>query len=85
MNTLDTCIDAISSGGRLVFYTFGALAEFEHDLVHERFWQLRREDVKTAVNLPWLAWTLKGSSNSVGLSNLRKSKSPHTLVRVEGQ
>jgi hypothetical protein len=29
-------IDTTSSGGRLVFQIFGALAEFEHDLIRER-------------------------------------------------
>ncbi len=29
-------IDTTSSGGRLVFHIFGALAEFEHDLIRER-------------------------------------------------
>jgi len=28
--------DITSSGGRLVFHIFGALAEFEHDLIRER-------------------------------------------------
>ena len=69
MNKFDTCIDTISSGGRLVFHLFGALAEFGHNLIHERSWQLGQEDVKTAVKLPWLAWTLKDGSDSVGLSD----------------
>ena len=29
-------IDTTSPGGRLVFHIFGALAEFEHDLIRER-------------------------------------------------
>jgi DNA invertase Pin-like site-specific DNA recombinase len=29
-------IDTTSSGGRLVFHIFGALAEFEHSLIRER-------------------------------------------------
>ena len=34
--SLTESIDTISSGGRLVFHIFGALAEFEHSLIHER-------------------------------------------------
>jgi DNA invertase Pin-like site-specific DNA recombinase len=29
-------IDTTSSGGKLIFHVFGALAEFEHDLIRER-------------------------------------------------
>jgi len=29
-------IDTTSPGGRLIFYMFGALAEFERDLIRER-------------------------------------------------
>ena len=34
--SLTEAIDTTSSGGRLVFHIFGALAEFEHDLIRER-------------------------------------------------
>jgi DNA invertase Pin-like site-specific DNA recombinase len=34
--SLTESIDTTSSGGRLVFRIFGALAEFEHDLIQER-------------------------------------------------
>ncbi|HIO03676.1 MAG TPA: recombinase family protein [Alphaproteobacteria bacterium] len=34
--SLTESIDTPSSGGRLVFHIFGALAEFEHDLIRER-------------------------------------------------
>ena len=34
--SLTESIDTTSSGGRLVFHIFGALAEFEHDLIRER-------------------------------------------------
>jgi DNA invertase Pin-like site-specific DNA recombinase len=34
--SLTEAIDTTSSGGRLVFHLFGALAEFEHDLIRER-------------------------------------------------
>ena len=34
--SLTESIDTISSGGRLVFHIFGALAEFEHSLIRER-------------------------------------------------
>ncbi len=34
--SLTESIDTTSSGGRLVFHIFGALAEFEHDLIQER-------------------------------------------------
>lgn len=34
--SLAESIDTNTSGGRLVFHTFGALAEFEHSLVRER-------------------------------------------------
>ncbi|PFG08836.1 MULTISPECIES: recombinase family protein [unclassified Marinobacter] len=34
--SLTEAIDTISSGGRLVFHIFGALAEFEHSLIRER-------------------------------------------------
>ena len=34
--SLTESIDTTSSGGRLVFQIFGALAEFEHDLIRER-------------------------------------------------
>ncbi|EBA00629.1 invertase/recombinase like protein [Marinobacter sp. ELB17] len=33
---LTETIDATSSGGRLAFHIFGALAEFEHNLIRER-------------------------------------------------
>ena len=33
---LTESIDTTSSGGRLVFHIFGALAQFEHDLIRER-------------------------------------------------
>jgi len=35
-NSLTEAIDTTSSGGRLVFHIFGALAEFEHSLIRER-------------------------------------------------
>lgn len=35
-NSLTESIDTTSSGGRLVFHIFGALAEFEHSLIRER-------------------------------------------------
>lgn len=34
--SLTESIDTASSGGRLVFHIFGALAEFEHNLIRER-------------------------------------------------
>jgi DNA invertase Pin-like site-specific DNA recombinase len=34
--SLTESIDTVSSGGRLVFHIFGALAEFEHSLIRER-------------------------------------------------
>jgi len=34
--SLQETIDTTSSGGRLVFHVFGALAEFERDLIRER-------------------------------------------------
>lgn len=34
--SLTESIDTASSGGRLVFHIFGALAEFEHSLIRER-------------------------------------------------
>jgi len=34
--SLTEAIDTASSGGRLVFHIFGALAEFEHSLIRER-------------------------------------------------
>ena len=34
--SLTEAIDTTSSGGLLVFHIFGALAEFEHDLIRER-------------------------------------------------
>ena len=34
--SLQESIDTTSSGGRLVFHLFGALAEFERDLIRER-------------------------------------------------
>ena len=34
--SLTEAIDTTSSGGRLVFHIFGALAEFEHSLIRER-------------------------------------------------
>lgn len=34
--SLTEAIDTHSSGGRLVFHLFGALAEFEHSLIRER-------------------------------------------------
>lgn len=34
--SLTESIDTTSSGGRLVFHVFGALAEFEHSLIRER-------------------------------------------------
>ena len=34
--SLTEAIDTTNSGGRLVFHIFGALAEFEHDLIRER-------------------------------------------------
>ena len=34
--SLTESIDTTSSGGRLVFHIFGALAEFEHDLIREK-------------------------------------------------
>ncbi len=34
--SLTESIDTTSSGGRLVFHIFGALAEFEHELIRER-------------------------------------------------
>ncbi|KAG0290263.1 hypothetical protein BGZ96_006286 [Linnemannia gamsii] len=36
LRSLQENIDTNSSGGRLVFHLFGALAEFEHNLVRER-------------------------------------------------
>lgn len=36
MRSLQEAIDTTSSGGRLVFHIFGALAEFERNLVRER-------------------------------------------------
>ena len=34
--SLSEAIDTTSAGGLLVFHIFGALAEFEHDLIRER-------------------------------------------------
>lgn len=34
--SLTEAIDTTSAGGRLVFHIFGALSEFEHDLIRER-------------------------------------------------
>lgn len=34
--SITEAVDTTSSGGRLVFHIFGALAEFEHDLIRER-------------------------------------------------
>ena len=34
--SLTESIDTVSTGGRLVFHIFGALAEFEHSLIRER-------------------------------------------------
>ncbi|MBQ0746507.1 MAG: recombinase family protein [Marinobacter sp.] len=34
--SLTESIDTTNSGGRLIFHIFGALAEFEHDLIRER-------------------------------------------------
>ena len=34
--SLTEAIDTTSTGGRLVFHIFGALAEFEHSLIRER-------------------------------------------------
>ena len=36
LKSLKEAIDTTSSGGRLVFHMFGALAEFERDLIRER-------------------------------------------------
>ena len=36
LKSLKEPIDTTSSGGRLVFHMFGALAEFERDLIRER-------------------------------------------------
>lgn len=34
--SLTESVDTTSAGGRLVFHVFGALAEFEHNLIRER-------------------------------------------------
>lgn len=34
--SLQECIDTTTSGGQLIFHIFGALAEFEHELIRER-------------------------------------------------
>ena len=34
--SLQECIDTTTSGGKLIFHIFGALAEFERDLIRER-------------------------------------------------
>ena len=36
LRSLRENIDTGSSGGKLIFYIFGSLAEFEHDLIRER-------------------------------------------------
>jgi len=36
LKSLSEAIDTTSAGGLLVFHIFGALAEFEHDLIRER-------------------------------------------------
>ena len=36
MRSLTEQIDTTTSGGRLIFHVFGALAEFERDLIRER-------------------------------------------------
>jgi DNA invertase Pin-like site-specific DNA recombinase len=36
LKSLKEALDTTSSGGRLVFHMFGALAEFERDLIRER-------------------------------------------------
>ncbi len=36
LKSLKEALDTASSGGRLVFHMFGALAEFERDLIRER-------------------------------------------------
>ncbi len=37
--SLTESIDTSTPGGRLIFYVFGAPAEFERDLIRERTWQ----------------------------------------------
>ena len=39
VRSLTESIDTSTPGGRLVFHVFGALAEFERDLIRERTWQ----------------------------------------------
>ena len=34
--SIQECIDTTSTGGKLVFHIFAALAEFEHDVIRER-------------------------------------------------
>jgi DNA invertase Pin-like site-specific DNA recombinase len=36
LRSLQECIDTTSSGGKLIFHIFGALAEFERNLIRER-------------------------------------------------
>jgi DNA invertase Pin-like site-specific DNA recombinase len=36
LKSLKEALDTTSSGGRLIFHMFGALAEFERDLIRER-------------------------------------------------
>jgi DNA invertase Pin-like site-specific DNA recombinase len=36
LKSLQECIDTTTSGGRLIFHVFGALAEFERQLIRER-------------------------------------------------
>jgi DNA invertase Pin-like site-specific DNA recombinase len=47
-------VDTTSPGGRLVFHLFGALAEFERDLIRERSlgWQLPELEAATAAGPP---------------------------------
>ena len=36
LGCLSENIDTTTSGGKLIFYIFGALAEFERDIIHDR-------------------------------------------------
>ena len=51
LRSLQEAIDTTSSGGCLVFHLFGALAEFERNLVRERRKQLDPEKRRLAVQL----------------------------------
>ena len=87
LKSLTKSIDTSSSGGRLVFHIFGALAEFEHDLIRERtiagLQAARAEGEKVAENRPCVSQAdsvvdyLARYSHRIAISNGR-------LLSMEG-